>query len=310
MKVVIAGGSGFLGNALAWSWAEESHDVRVLTRSLPAGQVQHESGTGTPGITRIGWLPDGQPGALAREVDGASVVVNLAGESVAGARWSTARKQALRESRLLGTRSLVSALVQGANSPQTFISSSAVGYYGDRGSDPLSEDSSPGDDFLAHLCVEWEAEAQRATAPGRRIVLLRTGVVLEKSGGALPEMMRPFRFFVGGPLGSGRQYVPWVHRLDWIEMVRWIVNTPGVAGPLNVTAPHPVTNAEFVRALGRSMHRPALLPAPTFALRIAMGEMADAILASQRVLPGVALAHGYHFRYPEIDIAFRGIFGE
>lgn len=310
MKVVIAGGTGFLGNALAWSWAEESHDVRVLTRSLPPGQARHESGTGKPGITRIGWTPDGQPGDLAREFEDATAVVNLAGESVAGPRWSAARKLALRDSRILATRSLVSALRQTANRPPTLISASGVGYYGDRGNEPLTEDSAPGGDFLAQLCVEWEAEAQRAEAPGCRVVMLRTGVVLEKSGGALPQMMRPFRLFAGGPLGSGRQYVPWVHRLDWIEMVRWIVGTPGVAGPLNVTAPHPVTNAVFTRALGRAMHRPAFLPAPMFAIRMAIGEMADAILASQRALPGVPLAHGYHFRYPEIDIALRGIFGD
>jgi uncharacterized protein (TIGR01777 family) len=308
MKVVIAGGTGFLGNALAWAWAEESHDVRVLTRSLPPGQAQHESGTGKPGITRIGWSPDGHAGDLARELDGSSALINLAGESIGSGRWSAARKQALRDSRILATRSLVAALAQAADPPPVFISASGIGYYGDRGAEPLTEDASAGDDFLAHLCVEWEAEAQRATSA--RLVLLRTGLVLEKTGGLLPQMMRPFRFFVGGPIGSGRQYMPWVHRLDWIEMVRWIVDTPAVSGPVNVSAPHPVTNAEFSRALGRAMHRPALLPAPGFAIRIVLGEMADAALGSQRALPGKPLAHGYHFRYPEIDIAFRGIFGD
>jgi uncharacterized protein (TIGR01777 family) len=174
----------------------------------------------------------------------------------------------------------------------------------------LSETAGPGADFLARLCVDWEAEAGKAVRPGMRLVLLRTGIVLEKSGGALPQMARPFRFFAGGPIGSGRQYIPWIHRHDWIEMVRWIVDTPGVNSPVNVTAPHPVTNAEFSRALGRALHRPALLPAPRFALKIALGELADALVASQRALPGVALAHGYHFRYPEIDIAFRGIYGD
>ena len=310
MKLVVAGGSGFLGNALCWTWAEEEHDVRVLTRSLPAGQAQHESGTGKPGITRVGWNPDGQADGLARELDGAAVLINLAGESIARGRWTAARKQALRDSRLLATRSLVTALAQAANPPRTFISSSAVGYYGDRGSEPLTEESPPGEDFLALLCVEWEREALRAAGPDLRLVLLRTGIVLEKSGGALGTMLRPFRFFAGGPLASGRQYMPWVHRLDWIEMVRWIVDTPTVAGPVNVTAPHPVTNAEFSRALGRALHRPALMPAPRFALKIALGEMADAVLSSQRALPGRPLANGYHFRYPEIDIAFRGIFGD
>ena len=310
MKVVIAGGTGFLGNPLAWAWAEESHDVRVLTRSLPAGQAQHESGTGKPGITRIGWNPDGHAGDLARELDGATALVNLAGESIAGGRWNAARKQALRDSRILATRSLVSALAVTPNPPSTFISGSGIGYYGDRGNEPLAESSSPGNDFLAHLCVEWEAEARRAESPAIRVVLIRTGLVLEKSGGVLPQMMRPFRFFGGGSIGSGRQYMPWVHRLDWIEMVRWLVDTPAVKGPVNVSAPHPVTNSEFARALGRAMRRPALLPTPGFALKIVLGEMADAALGGQRALPGVPLAHGYHFRYPEIDIAFRGIFGD
>ena len=310
MKVVIAGGTGFLGNPLAWAWAEESHDVRVLTRSLPAGQAQHESGTGTPGITRIGWNPDGHAGDLARELEGSAVLVNLAGESIAGGRWTAARKQALRDSRILGTKSLVKALADTPNPPPVFISASGVGYYGDRGGEPLTEDSTPGDDFLALLCVEWEAEAQRAAAsPTQRVVLLRTGVVLEKTGGALPEMMRPFRFFAGGPIGSGRQYIPWVHRRDWIEMVRWIVDTPAISGPIDVTAPHPVPNAEFARALGRAMHRPAFMPAPGFALRLMLGEMAGALLLSgQNAIPAKATRAGFQFKYANVDQALRALF--
>jgi uncharacterized protein (TIGR01777 family) len=310
MKVVIAGGTGFLGNALAWAWAEESHDVRVLTRSLPAGQASHESGTGKPGITRVGWSADGRPGPEAAEIDGATAVINLAGESIAGGRWTAARKQALRDSRILSTRSLAAAVAAASTPPAVFVSGSAVGYYGNRGNEVLSENAGAGDDFLAHLCVEWEAEARPAARDGVRLVVLRTGLVLEKSGGVLPQMARPFRFFAGGPVGSGRQYMPWIHRLDWIEMVRWIVETTGVTGAVNATAPHPVTNAEFARSLGRALHRPALMPAPRVALKIVLGEMADAALASQRAIPANALAHGYHFRYPEIDIAFRGIYGD
>ena len=310
MKVVIAGGTGFLGSPLSWAWAEEGHDVSVLTRSLPAGQAQHESGTGKPGITRVGWTADGTSGQLAPEIAGATAVINLAGESIDGGRWTAARKQALRDSRLLATRSLATAIAESTEPPATFISGSAVGYYGDRGAEPLTEDSSPGTDFLARLCVDWEAEAQRAARRGVRIVTLRTGLVLEKSDGVLKRMMLPFRFFAGGPLGSGRQYMPWVHRHDWVEMVRWIVETPAVDGPVNVTAPHPVTNKEFAHALGRALRRPALLPAPAFAMKIALGEMATAALAGQRALPAKAQRHGYHFRYPEIDIAFRGIFGD
>jgi uncharacterized protein (TIGR01777 family) len=310
MKVVIAGGSGFLGSPLAWAWAEEGHDVRVLTRSLAPGQAQHESGTGKPGITRVGWIPDGSAGQLAREFDGAAAVINLSGESIAGKRWSAARKQALRDSRVLSTRSMVAALAESTNPPATLINGSAVGYYGNRGDEPLTEESAPGEDFLAQLCVEWEGEAQKAARSGVRLVLLRTGLVLERTGGVLQQMMRPFRFFAGGPVGGGRQYMPWVHRHDWVEMVRWIVDTPAMTGPVNVTAPHPVTNAEFARALGRALHRPALVPAPRFALKIALGEMADAVVSGQRAFPKRAQAAGYHFRYPEIDIAFRGIFGD
>lgn len=310
MKVIIAGGTGFLGNALGWSWAEEEHDVRVLTRSLPPGEARHESGTGKPGITRVGWTPDGQPGAIAHEIEGASAVINLAGESIGGGRWTAARKQALRDSRILATRSLASAIAAAKTAPDVFVTGSGVGYYGDRGSETVTESTPPGDDFLAHLCVEWESEAQKAARPGLRIVPIRTGLVLEKSGGALPQMARPFRFFVGGRVGSGRQYMPWIHRLDWIEMVRWIVASPDVDGAVNASAPHPVTNREFTDALARAIHRPALFPAPRFALKIALGELADAVLASQRALPAVAIAKGYHFRYPEIDIAFRGIYGD
>ena len=310
MKVVIAGGSGFLGNALAWTWAEEGHDVRVLTRSLPPGQARHESGTGTPGITNVGWSPDGQQGMLASEVDGAAAVVNLAGTSINGGRWNAARKQAIRDSRLRSTGSLAAAIAAAHAPPAVFVSASGVGYYGDRGGDALSEDAEPGDDFMALVCVEWEAEARRAARDGVRVVTLRTGVVLEKTGGALAQMARPFRFFVGGPIGSGRNYISWIHRHDWIELVRWVVDTPAVAGPVNVTAPHPVSNRQFAHALGRALHRPSFLPAPRLAVRMVVGEVADAVFASQRALPGVALAHGYHFRYPEIEIAFRGIYGD
>ena len=310
MRVVIAGGGGFLGSPLSWAWAEEGHDVRILTRGLAPGQAQHESGTGKPGITRVGWEPDGRVGQLAREFEGASAVINLAGTSIAGARWTAARKASIRDSRMLATRSLAAAFAETAAPPPTFVSASGVGYYGDRGAEVLTEDSTPGNDFLAGLCVEWENEARRAERPGVRVVLLRTGIVLEKEGGALPQMVRPFRFFAGGPLAGGRQYMSWVHRHDWVEMVRWIVETPEVNGAVNVTAPHPVTNAEFSRALGRALRRPSLAPAPRFALKLALGEMAAAILASQRALPKRAQAAGYHFRYPEIDIAFRGIFGD
>jgi len=310
MRVVIAGGTGFLGSPLAETYAEEGHDVRVLTRGLPPGEPRHESGTGVPGITRIGWKPDGQSGPWIESISGADAVINLAGASVGAKRWTPQRKAELRDSRLLATRSLAAAIAQAAAAPRVFVSSSAVGYYGAAGAEPKTESDPPGSDFLAHLCEDWEAEAGRAARDGMRRAIIRTGIVIEKSGGPLAQMITPFLLFVGGPMGSGRQYMSWVHRLDWIEMVRWIVQTPAAEGVFNVTAPHPVPNREFARALGRALKRPAILPAPGVALKIVLGEFAGAVLTGQRVLPAHAQALGYHFRYPELDIAFRGIFGD
>lgn len=311
MRIVIAGGTGFLGGPLAEVYAEEGHDVRVLTRSLSDGEARHDPGTGKPGITRVGWHPNGATGRWADALDGADAAVNLAGEPIGDARWTPQRKAHLRDSRVLPTRSLAAAINAVAQPPQVLVSMSGVGYYGPAGAEPKTEDSPAGTDFMAHLAEDWEAEARKAERAGTRVVLLRAGVVLEKVGGALPRMLTPFRFFVGGPIGSGRQYVSWIHRLDVIEMIRWIIATPGVTGPVNASAPHPVTNREFATAIGHAIRRPSFMPAPAFALRLLVGEMADPLLLTgQCVIPAVAQAHGYHFRYPEIDIALRGIFGE
>ena len=310
MRIVIAGGSGFLGSPLAEVYAEEGHDVRVLTRSLPPGESRHESGTGMPGITRVGWKADGESGPWAQTIDGADAVVNLAGESIADKRWSPQRKALLRDSRILPTRSLVAAVRAAVKPPAVFISASGVDYYGASGDERKTEDSPAGSTFLAQLCEDWEREARKADRPGVRIAILRSGVVLERSGGALPRMVRPFKLFVGGPLGSGRQYMSWIHRLDWVEMVRWIVQTREATGPINVTAPHPVTSRQFSHALGSALRRPSFVPAPSFAMKLVIGEFANYVLSGQRVIPARAQALKYHFRYPEIDIAFRGIFGE
>ncbi len=307
MRLVIAGGTGFLGAPLAEMYAEEGHDVRVLTRSLMAGDTRHDPGTGMPGITRVGWVPDGKSGPWASVLEGASALINLSGESLAAKRWNPARKAQLRDSRIRATRSLAAALKAATTPPPVFISGSAVGYYGASGDTPLTESSPAGSDFLAQLCQDWEREALAAARPDVRIVLLRTGIVLERSGGALPQMMLPFRFFAGGKIGTGRQYVSWIHRLDWIEMVRWLVQASEVSGPVNATAPEPVTNKALAKAIGRAMGRPSLLPVPGFALKIVVGELADSLLTGQRALPTVAQKHGYHFRYPDIDQAFRGM---
>jgi uncharacterized protein (TIGR01777 family) len=311
MRIVIAGGTGFLGSPLAEGYAEEGHDVRVLTRALPPGESRHDPGTGVPGVTRVGWNPQ-EGGRWESVIDGADAVVSLTGADIGQARWTPQRKALIRDSRIVPTKTLAAAIRRAATPPPVFVAGSGVGYYGASQSDEIKTESSPaGDDFLARVCRDWEAEAERAASAATRVVMLRTAMVIERSGGALQKLAFPFKFFVGGPVGSGRQYMSWIHRIDCIEMVRWVVETRALTGPINAAAPEPVTNREFARALGRALHRPALLPTPGLALKIALGEMAEGmILNGQRAVPQRARSHGFHFRYPEIDLAFRGIFGE
>src|SRR6266699_340768 len=307
MKVVIAGGSGFLGQALTTALAADSHDLVVLTRHAGGGQ---HAATSRPGrIQPVAWAPTGEPGPWASELDGAGAVVNLAGESIAGKRWSAAHKARILDSRLRATRSLVVAIRRASPPPPLFVSGSAVGYYGPRGEEPVTETEAPGADFLAGVCVQWEQEAVRAAGGRTRVVLVRTGLVLARDGGALPEMLPPFRFGAGGPVGSGRQYWPWIHRDDWVGLVRWAAANAAVSGPVNATAPNPVTNRAFAAALGRAMHRPSLMPAPAFALRLLLGEMADGLLLSgQRAVPAKAERLGFTFRFGRVEDALTAIF--
>ena len=301
MHIVIAGGSGFLGSALTSRLASEGHDVSILTRRTPAGT------SARPHVTFIPWTPDGTTGPWARAIDGATAVVNLAGESIAAKRWSEAQKHKLRDSRLLATKSLTTAIRNAPRAPAAFVNGSAVGYYGDRGDETLTEASAPGTDFLARLAQDWEAAATEAAAV-TRVALVRTGIVLDRRGGALAKMLPPFQMFVGGPLGSGRQFMPWIHKEDWVRMVTWMIGAEGARGPLNATSPSPVTNAEFSKALGHALKRPSLLPAPAFALRVMLGEMADALLLSgQRALPVRATDLGFSFRYSNIDDALASV---
>ena len=301
MRIVIAGGSGLLGTRLADACAAEGHTVVILTR----GRGSH-----TPaGRERVDWTPDGESGSWAARIDGADAVINLAGESIAGKRWSAAQKQRILESRVLATRSLATAIARAATPPRVFVSGSAVGYYGPRDDEPVTEITPAGSDFLARVCVEWETEAQRAASARTRVVCIRTGLVLSLRGGALPQMLPPFRFGAGGPVGSGRQYWSWIHIDDWVEVARWAITNGGVSDAINVTAPEPVSNAEFARALGRAMHRPAFMPAPAFALRLLLGEMADGLLLSgQRAIPAKATRLGFTFKYARLDDALRAIF--
>ena len=303
MKIVIAGGSGFLGRPLAAALARDGNEIVVLTRGSGAAR-------GLAQLRSIAWTPNGETGPWAAEIDGAAALVNLAGEPIAGRRWSDAQKQRILESRVQATRSLVAAVRAAATPPPIFVSGSAVGYYGPLGDEVATEDTPPGSDFLAHVSVQWEAAATAAASARTRLVCIRTGIVLEKDGGALPQMLPPFKVGAGGPVGSGRQYWPWIHRDDWIALVKWAIQTPAATGALNATAPNPVTNADFARALGRAMHRPAFMPAPAFALRLMLGEMADALLLSgQRAVPAKAERLGFVFRYPQLDQALAAIFG-
>jgi len=301
MKVVISGGSGLLGTALAASLADERHDVVVLTRGSATDPA--------PGVKRVRWTPDGS-GAWTSAIEGAGAVINLAGESIGAGRWSAARKQLIEDSRVRSTRSLVEAMAASSAPPPVFVSGSAVGYYGPCGDQVVTEASPAGADFLAQVCARWEAEAGRAASSGIRVVALRTGIVLDKTDGALPKMLLPFRLGVGGPLGSGQQYWPWIHIDDWVNLVRWAILTPALSGPVNVTAPNPTTSTEFARSLGQAMHRPAVLPTPGFALRLMLGEMADALLLSgQRAVPAKALGLGFLFRYERLGDALAALFG-
>jgi uncharacterized protein (TIGR01777 family) len=306
MKVVIAGGSGFLGRSLARALTADAHDVVVLTRG--AGGGSHAAATAGGRSRSVVWSPGSETGPWASEIEGAGALVNLAGESIAGARWSAAHKARIRDSRIRATRTLAAAIRRASPPPPVFVSGSAVGYYGPHGDEPVTEEQAAGDDFLAGVCVQWEREALGAAGGRTRVVLVRTGLVLSRDGGALPEMLLPFKLGAGGPVGSGRQYWPWIHRDDWVALVRWAITNTAVAGPMNATAPNPVTNKAFARALGRAMHRPAFMPAPAFALRLLLGEMADALLLSgQRALPATATRLGFTFRYAQVDDALNQI---
>ena len=304
VKIVLAGGSGFLGRALSEHLVGRQHQVVILTRG--------ESVPSSTGARPVSWQPDGSPNpaSWAREIDGADAIVNLAGAGIADRRWTRHRKDELRQSRAQATRSLVAAIRAASVKPATFVQGSAVGFYGVAGDEVFDESFPPGQDFLGQLCVSWEAEAHPAAALGCRLVILRSGVVLGRGGGMLKKVIPPFQFFVGGPIASGRQYLSWIHVADWIALVTWAIETPSVSGVVNATSPGPATNADFSRALGRALRRPSWLRVPGFALRILFGEMAsDMLIAGQRVVPKRALEAGFTFKHPDIDSALAQVQG-
>lgn len=297
MRLVIAGGTGFIGSALCEKLMEQGHSLVLLSRSPSSGATP-------PNQRRITWNPPAG-GAWEQTIDGADGVINLAGEPIAAKRWTEAQKEKIRSSRIDTTRALVAAVAKAKQKPKFLINGSAVGYYGPRGDETITEESGPGDDFLARTCVEWEEEAKRAESYGLRVVRLRTGIVLGKNGGALAKMVPPFKFFVGGPLGTGKQWLSWIHIEDEIGLILFVMNHSTASGPFNATAPNPVTMREFCKTLGQALHRPSWAPVPGFALRLLLGEMADMLLTGQRVLPAKTQKLGYTFQHPDLRQALQ-----
>lgn len=291
MKVIVAGGTGFIGRTLVADLRARGHSVDVLTRATRPD---------AEGVRYLTWGP-GCPGAWRAAIAGADAVVNLAGENIAQ-RWGAAVKRRILDSRVGATRDVVAALREAARRPAVLVNASAVGYYGP-GNEAVVEENAAGSDFLAGVCRDWEQEARKAEALGVRVVRLRTGIVLGKGGGALAKMLLPFKLGLGGPLGSGEQWMSWVHLDDVCGLVRFALERPELAGALNAVSPDPRTNAEFTQALGRAVHRPAFLPAPAFALRLLLGEMAGMLLSGQKVLPEKALQSGYRFKHPALSEA-------
>jgi len=295
-KVLVSGASGPIGNALLSALHDRGYQSRQLVRrpATSAGQIQ--------------WNPM-QP-VSPDSVSGFDAVVHLAGESIVG-RWSAEKKAAIRDSRVLGTSHLAEALAKTPQPPRVLISASAIGYYGDRGEELLREDSAPGQSFLAEVCQQWEEAAEPAARAGIRVVHIRIGMVLSPVGGALAAMLTPFRFGVGGKIGSGRQWWSWIDVRDLVSAVLHAIETESLRGPVNGVSPNPVTNSEFTRVLARVLSRPAIFPLPAFAARLALGQMADELLlASQRVEPARLSASGFQFRYGELAASLRANLGK
>ena len=300
MRVIITGGTGLIGGYLTSSLLHDGHDVIVLSRNpdqagdLPAGARAER----WDGRTALGW------GELA---DGADAIVNLAGENIAGGLWTAARKRRLRDSRLDSGKAMVQAVREVSNKPRVLIQASGIGYYGFRGDEEVTEEDAAGDDFLALLAVEWEAITEPVEALGVRRAVIRSGGVLTTKGGALPPMLLPFKLFAGGPVGSGRQWFPWIHMVDEIRAIRFLIDNETANGPLNLVAPNPLTNADFGRVIAQVMGRPFYMPAPSFALRIGLGQLSSILLEGQRAAPKRLTELGFTFRFPSAEQALEDL---
>lgn len=294
MRILITGGSGFIGQALCTHLQRVGHRLTVWSRH------PRQASQRLPGVHVIEDL------AEANEIE---AVVNLAGEPLVARRWNARRKQQIRDSRIGTTEKLLRWMAPQLRRPHVLVSGSAVGYYGPHDDTPLDESAAPGEDFAALLCRDWEHEAMEAEALGLRVCRLRTGIVLGPDGGALQKMLLPFRLGLGGPIGDGRQWFSWIHREDLVHLIQWLLEQDHAGGAYNGTAPEPVRQREFARTLGRVLHRPAMLPMPAFALRLALGEASTLLLTGQRVLPVHAMAEGFAFRHPSLEEALREVVG-
>lgn len=305
MRVVIAGGTGLIGRALAGEFVKARYEVVILSRNPGQAQVLTEDVITArwDGKTAQGW------GSL---VDGTYAVINLAAESLAGKnwlsiRWTKSRKEEIIQSRLKAGQAIVEAVQAAKVKPQALLQASAVGYYGPRGNQPIGETEKPGNDFLANLCQDWEDSTLPVEKMGVRRIVVRLGVVLSKEGGALSRQVLPFKLFVGGPLGSGKQGYPWIHIADAVRAMRFLAENPQARGTYNLTAPQLVTNAGFGRALGRTMHRPYYFPVPAFAIRLAFGEASSVLLDGQMPEPRRLQEMGFSFQFPDVDSALQNI---
>jgi uncharacterized protein (TIGR01777 family) len=302
MRVAVTGGTGFIGQPLVHRLRQEGHSVIVLSRDIfRAKEILGD------GIELVHWEAGMSSGPWESEVNRADAIVNLAGEGIFAKRWSPAFKARIWNSRVYGTRQIVEAIGRRTHRPRVLINASAIGFYGSRGDEPVDEEGPPGTDFLAKMVQAWEAEAQTSESLGVRVVCLRIGVVLADDGGALAQMLPAFKLGLGGRMGSGQQYMSWIHRDDVVGIMLFALNHDQFQGIFNATAPHAVTNTEFSSALGHALHRPALLPMPAFALRLLLGEVAYVILTGQHVVPKAVTAAGYGFTYPRLDSALQSI---
>jgi uncharacterized protein (TIGR01777 family) len=307
LRVTVTGATGLIGRSLVAALSEREAEVTVLSRDPGRARARlGQAGTGGS-VQAVGWDLLGEA-APAEALVGRDAVVHLAGEPVAQ-RWSAAARRAIRDSRVTGTRNLIAGLAAAGSTPPVLVSSSAIGYYGLHGEEPLDEDAPAGGDFLAGVCAEWEAAAEGARELGVRVAQIRTGVVLDRGGGALAKMLPPFKLGLGGPVAGGRQYVSWIHAQDVVGMMLAALADERWSGPVNATAPEPARNRELSKLLGKVLGRPALLPVPGLALRALYGEMAEIVVGGARVLPAKALVLGYEFTYPRLEEALRAVLG-